>query len=107
LATQAKLLRVIENRQVLRVGGLQPTHIDVRFVAATNRDLEADVETGRFRQDLFFRLNGLVIGLPPLRERRADVAPLARAFAAQASRSMLRTPPPDIAPDALAMLEAH
>jgi two-component system response regulator AtoC len=67
---QVKLLRVLEERQVLRVGAVKPRLIDVRFLAATNRDLEAEIEHGNFRQDLFFRLNGISIVIPPLRERR-------------------------------------
>src|SRR6185436_7038392 len=74
---QVKLLRVLEERQVLRVGGRVPRSIDVRFLSATNRDLEAEVASGAFRQDLYFRLNGVTLTIPPLRERVADIAPLA------------------------------
>ena len=77
--SQAKLLRVIEERKVLRVGALKPRDIDVRFIAATNRDLEAEAARGRFRADLYFRLNGISLTLPPLRERaRRDRAAGAR-----------------------------
>ena len=78
-ALQAKLLRVIETREVLRVGGVRARKIDVRFVAATNRDLEAEVARGGFRRDLYFRLNGMTLTVPPLRERPArPAAPGAR-----------------------------
>jgi transcriptional regulator with GAF, ATPase, and Fis domain len=91
LATQAKLLRVLEQREVTRVGALRPRAIDVRFIAATNRDLEAEIAAGRFRQDLYFRLNGITLSLPPLRERADEIEPLARQFAAQAARAFGRT----------------
>lgn len=105
-AVQAKLLRVIEQRQVLRVGSLRPRPIDVRFVAATNRDLEEEVAAGRFRRDLYFRLNGISLEVPPLAERPSEIAPLARAFVAGAARR-LQVPAPAIAPAALAQLEAQ
>jgi DNA-binding NtrC family response regulator len=79
-STQAKLLRVLEAREVTRVGALKPTAIDVRFLSATHRNLEAEVAAGRFRQDLYFRINGMTLTVPPLRQRRADILPLARAF---------------------------
>jgi transcriptional regulator with PAS, ATPase and Fis domain len=80
LPLQVKLLRVLEDRQVTRVGALAPRLVDVRFVAATNRDLEAEVQRGRFRQDLYFRLSGVTLHIPPLRERRDEIEGLARAF---------------------------
>jgi DNA-binding NtrC family response regulator len=80
-AIQAKLLRVVEERKVLAVGATTPRAIDVRFVAATNRDLEADVAAGRFRGDLYFRLAGVVLTIPPLRARPAEIEVLARRFA--------------------------
>jgi transcriptional regulator with PAS, ATPase and Fis domain len=92
LSTQAKLLRVLEERAVLRLGARSVRKIDVRFVAATNRDLSRDVELGRFRQDLFFRLNGLSVTVPPLRERGDEIEPLTRAFVAHASRQLERPP---------------
>jgi DNA-binding NtrC family response regulator len=77
---QAKLLRVLETRQVVRLGSTGERAVDVRVIAATNRDLEAEVQSGRFRQDLYFRLNVFPIRIPPLRERPADILPLARHF---------------------------
>src|SRR5262249_7957469 len=90
LAMQAKLLRVLEERAVRRVGGLQPIPIDVRFIAATHRNLESDIVAGRFRQDLYFRLCGIALVVPPLRERKSEIGPLARAFIAPACAQMSR-----------------
>jgi DNA-binding NtrC family response regulator len=80
LAVQAKLLRVLEGGELLRVGALQPKTVDVHLVAATNRDLRAEVVAGRFRQDLLFRLNMIEIAMPPLRNHRDDVPILAHSF---------------------------
>jgi DNA-binding NtrC family response regulator len=107
LGLQAKLLRVLEQREVLRVGSLRPRPIDVRFVSATNRDLEAEVTAGRFRQDLYFRLNGVTIAVPPLRERPQEIAPLARFFAEAAAAASGRAGGMRLEPDALAALERH
>jgi transcriptional regulator with PAS, ATPase and Fis domain len=105
-AIQAKLLRVLEERAVLRVGASTPRPIDVRFVAATNRDLEGEIETGRFRRDLYFRLAGVVLAIPPLRDRPDDLVALAERFAAEAAARIDR-PPPRLSPGALAALRAH
>lgn len=80
LSTQVRLLRVLQDRVITRVGGTRPVPVDVRIVAATNRDLEAMVKDGRFREDLYFRVNVLRIALPPLRERKADIVSLALMF---------------------------
>ena len=88
LGLQAKLLRVIEDRQVLRVGSVKPRAIDVRVVSATNRDLSAESAAGHFRRDLYFRLDGLSLLVPPLRQRPLDLEPLvARFLAAAAEKS--------------------
>jgi transcriptional regulator with PAS, ATPase and Fis domain len=77
---QAKLLRVLEERTFERLGGTETLHMDARLMALTNTDLTKAVATGRFREDLFFRLNVLAIPVPPLRERRSDISPLASHF---------------------------
>jgi two-component system, NtrC family, response regulator AtoC len=102
-ALQAKLLRVIETREVLRVGGVRARKIDVRFISATNRDLEAEVSRGGFRRDLYFRLNGMTLTIPPLRERPRDLPMLARGFVA----SLARGRAPEISEPAMAVLRAH
>jgi transcriptional regulator with PAS, ATPase and Fis domain len=75
--TQAKLLRVLESSEVLRLGSVKSRVVDMRFVSATNRDLREFIAEGRFRSDLFFRLNGISVTLQPLRKRVADIVPLA------------------------------
>jgi MoxR-like ATPase len=87
LPVQAKLLRVLGERVVRRVGSTVGRKIDVRFIYATNRDLLEEVNAGRFRRDLYYRINGVRIVIPPLRERTDEIVPLARAFAARARRS--------------------
>ncbi|MBI2216893.1 MAG: sigma-54-dependent Fis family transcriptional regulator [Candidatus Rokubacteria bacterium] len=89
-ATQAKLLRVLQEREVWPVGAKAPTPVDVRIVAACNVALEPQVQAGRFRQDLFYRLNEFAIQLPPLRARRTDILPLARHFLAEAAMELKR-----------------
>jgi DNA-binding NtrC family response regulator len=106
LTTQAKLLRVLESGQVMRVGGLRPRDVDVRYVAATHRDLGKMVARGKFREDLLFRLDGLSIRIPPLRERTSEIGPLAERFIEQACRESER-PPLALSDDALRVLLAH
>lgn len=103
---QAKLLRVIQERQFERLGGTQTLSVDVRIIAATNRDLEAAIKAGTFRQDLYFRLNVLPIRIPPLRERREDIVPLARHFLNRHSQSEKR-PDMQLSPEAEACLEQY
>ncbi|HVY44401.1 MAG TPA: sigma-54 dependent transcriptional regulator [Minicystis sp.] len=91
MATQVKLLRVLQERTFERVGGNEPIHVDVRLVAATNRDLAADVKAGRFREDLYYRLNVVHIDMPPLRARDTDVLLLANHFLRQFSADNHRT----------------
>jgi DNA-binding NtrC family response regulator len=106
-ALQAKLLRVIETRELTRVGSVRPRQIDVRFIAATNRDLEAEVARGAFRRDLFFRLNGMTLSLPPLRQRPREIPALCRLFLTELSPAAGRKTPPRLTAEALARLCAH
>ncbi|MBI4818548.1 MAG: sigma 54-interacting transcriptional regulator [Deltaproteobacteria bacterium] len=85
ISLQVKLLRVLEERKIRRVGGLEAIPIDVRFIAATNRDLSAAVELSKFREDLYYRLNGITLRVPPLRERRDEIPRLAQSFADHAA----------------------
>ncbi|RMG59360.1 MAG: sigma-54-dependent Fis family transcriptional regulator [Deltaproteobacteria bacterium] len=85
---QAKLLRAIQEREIDRVGGVKPVPIDVRIVATTNRDLKEEVEKGNFREDLYYRLNVFPVRVPPLRERREDIVPLAEFFAKKVGNRM-------------------
>jgi len=106
LGVQSKLLRFLQTKEFRRVGATSQTRVDVRVVTATNRDLEAEVTAGRFRRDLFYRINVFPIRLPPLRERREDVALLADHFLRAAGKEMGRALEP-LKPDALAVLSAH
>ena len=105
-ALQAKLLRLIQEQEFERVGGTRPIRVDVRFVAATNTDLEHAMKEGRFRQDLYYRLNVVTLVLPPLRERKEDIQPLARHFIEKYSAELKR-PTKTISPAALAMLTRY
>jgi len=103
---QAKLLRFIQERQFERVGETRTRHADVRIIAATNRDLEADVKSGRFREDLLFRLNVLELTVPALRDRAEDILRLARGFLGFFARAANR-PQPELSPAAEQALLAH
>ena len=105
-ALQAKLLRFLQDKEFERVGETRTRHADVRVIAATNRDLEADVKSGRFREDLLFRLNVIEIDVPPLRERADDVLPMARRFLAFFARAANR-PPPALMPAAEQALASY
>jgi two-component system, NtrC family, response regulator AtoC len=106
LGTQAKLLRVLEERSVMRVGATKPRRIDVRFVTATNRDLTREVRAGRFRGDLYYRISGLVVRIPPLRERLTEIEPLARHFLAEFCGQMGQAVP-ELTPPAIEALQTY
>jgi DNA-binding NtrC family response regulator len=102
-ATQVKLLRVLQEREFERLGGTKTHRVDVRLIAATNRDLRAALEEGTFREDLYYRLNVVAIDIPPLREHKEDIPALVRSFVAKYAREMER-PVERITPDALKLL---
>ena len=106
LAAQSRLLRVIQEKTVERLGGGREIGVDVRIVAATNRDLRREVDAGRFREDLYYRLNVIPLHLPPLRERRADIIPLAEWFIRRFAARMGR-PVREIAPEVRAALHDY
>jgi two-component system response regulator AtoC len=106
LPLQPKLLRVLESKRAMRVGGTRERELDVRVVAATNRNLGEEVRTGRFRQDLLYRLNAATVVLPPLRNRPREIAVLARTFLVEATRR-LGLPAKTFAGASLRMLAAH
>jgi DNA-binding NtrC family response regulator len=105
-AGQAKLLRAIQDGEFERLGDQSPTRVDVRIVAATNSDLETEVKYGRFRADLFYRLNVIRINVPPLRDRKDDIEALALGAAAEVS-ARLGHPAPAIGPETLARLRSY
>jgi DNA-binding NtrC family response regulator len=104
--TQTKLLRVLQEREVTRLGGRKPVPVDVRIVAATNRDLHQAVDQGRFRSDLFYRINAFAIELPPLRDRAGDV-PLLTRYLLERISQRLGLAVPKVSPAAMAQLESH
>lgn len=105
MSIQAKLLRVIETCEVLPVGGTRVRKLDVRFLAATNRDLQDRIRKGQFREDLYFRLSAVVLEVPPLRMRRSEIAPMAMQFAIEAAGALGKLAPPSFTPEALRFLE--
>jgi len=106
LPLQAKLLRVLQEREVDRVGGQHPVPVDVRVIATTNRDLAGMMADGHFRSDLYYRLNVFPVVLPPLRTRLEDLPGLCDTLLAEAAAEMGRVPP-RLAPDAIGLLAAH
>ncbi|HEX7506264.1 MAG TPA: sigma 54-interacting transcriptional regulator [Polyangia bacterium] len=106
LPLQAKLLRVIETRTLIRVGGVTKRTVDVRFVSATNRNLAQAIESGGFRSDLYFRLNGITLAIPPLRDRPVEIEAFGRRFAGEMARDLGRSAP-EISAEALILLRSY
>jgi two-component system nitrogen regulation response regulator NtrX len=106
ITTQAKILRVLTDQSYQRVGGQRPVKVDVRVLSATSRDLAQEIAEGRFREDLFYRLNVVPVRLPPLRERREDIVDLANHFLARFATER-RIPTPLFSDEAIAALQAH
>ena len=104
--TQAKMLRVLTDQSYTRVGGQRPVKVDVRVLSATSRDLSEEIAAGRFREDLYYRLNVVPVRIPALRERREDIPDLVNHFLTRFAADR-RIPPPKIAEEALAALQAH
>jgi two-component system, NtrC family, response regulator PilR len=103
---QVKLLRALQERRIRRVGGSADIAVSARILAATNRDLAEDLKAGRFREDLYYRLNVIQLRLPPLRERREDLPEFCRYFVARFAADLGR-PPPALSPQAMHLLDAH
>jgi two-component system nitrogen regulation response regulator NtrX len=106
LTTQGKILRVLTDQSYHRVGGTRPVKVDVRVLSATSRNLQDEIAAGRFREDLFYRLNVVPVRLPPLRERREDIPELVNHFLARFATER-RMSPPSISEEAMAALQAH
>jgi two-component system, NtrC family, response regulator HydG len=104
LKTQSDLMRVLQEKEIVRVGSTQPIHVDFRCIAATNKDLEPLIEAHTFRSDLYYRLKVVSLHLPPLRERREDIPPLVEHFLQKYSAAMNRTEVPKVAPEAMDLL---
>jgi transcriptional regulator with PAS, ATPase and Fis domain len=105
LELQARLLRFLENRQATRLGATESRQLDVRIISATNRDLVAAVEAGRFRSDLYFRLNGVTLEIPSLRERPEDIVPLAESFVRSQASALELAEAPALDDSAIAALK--
>jgi len=106
-AAQAKILRFLEHHEIIPLGGREPIKVDVRIIAATNKDIEKEVEEGRFREDLYYRLKVFQISLPPLRERKEDIPILVNYFIEKFSKEAGKYPPPSIHPKAMDALLAY
>lgn len=106
ITTQAKILRVLTDQSFTRLGGDRQVRVDVRFVSATARDLQEEMESGRFRTDLFYRLNVVPVAIPSLRERRDDIPALVMHFVARFAAERQSTPP-EVSDEAMAALQAH
>lgn len=106
VATQARILRVLTDQSFSRVGGTRTVRVDVRVVSATSRDLMSEIAEGRFREDLYYRLNVVPVNIPPLPERREDIPVLVEHFVAHYA-SERRVPTPEIAPDAMVALQSY
>ena len=106
LATQARILRVLTDQSFSRVGGTRIVKVDVRVVSATSRDLAQEIAEGRFREDLFYRLNVVPVTIPPLADRREDIPPLIDRFIAHYAAER-RVPTPEVAPDAMVALQSY
>ncbi|MGH6658056.1 MAG: sigma 54-interacting transcriptional regulator, partial [Sphingomicrobium sp.] len=106
LTTQAKILRVLTDQSYQRVGGQRPVKVDVRVLSASSRNLQEEIAAGRFREDLFYRLNVVPVRLPPLRERREDIPELVSHFLARIAAER-RMSSPNITEEAMAALQAH
>ncbi|WP_338504233.1 sigma-54 dependent transcriptional regulator [Sphingomonas kaistensis] len=106
LTTQGKILRVLTDQSFTRVGGQRPVKVDVRVLSATSRNLSEEIAAGRFREDLYYRLNVVPVRIPPLRERREDIPELSTHYLARFATER-RMPPPNLSDEALAALQAH
>ncbi|MGN6279220.1 MAG: nitrogen assimilation response regulator NtrX [Sphingomonas sp.] len=106
VATQARILRVLTDQSFTRVGGQRTVKVDVRVVSATARDLTSEIAEGRFREDLYYRLNVVPVEIPPLTQRREDIPPLVEHFVAHYAAER-RVPTPEVAPDAMVALQSY
>jgi two-component system nitrogen regulation response regulator NtrX len=106
VATQGRILRVLTEQKFNRVGGQRQVKVDVRVVSATGRDLQGEIAEGRFREDLFYRLNVVPVAIPPLSERREDIPPLVQHFVAHYA-SERRVPTPEVSPEAMVALQSY